>query len=349
MPKRVFVTDCEGPISKNDNAFELASKFIPDGDKLFTVVSKYDDIQADIVKRSGYKAGDTLKLILPFFKAYDVTDEMMEEYSSENILLVPGAKKSLEQINSFMSSYIISTSYEHYIRSLCEKIDFPFENTYSTRLRINDYEINETEKTRLQEIAEEIIKMPVMEIPESNLLQDFSSDDKRNIKRLDEIFFKEIPQMKIGKILNEVNPVGGFEKEKALADIVEKLDINKRDVMYVGDSITDVQCFQMIRNTGLPVSFNGNSYAIREAEIAVLSTNTMIIPILAGIFNEYGREGVIKSVVEWNKFLEKINVQQNPNYIPQVEVIDSFNMKRLSKESSIFRKTIRGEAIGKLG
>ncbi|HOQ19948.1 MAG TPA: energy-converting hydrogenase A, subunit R, partial [Methanothermobacter sp.] len=29
--RKLFVTDCEGPISLNDNAFELASHFIPDG------------------------------------------------------------------------------------------------------------------------------------------------------------------------------------------------------------------------------------------------------------------------------------------------------------------------------
>ena len=66
----VFITDCEGPISKNDNAFELTCHFIPDGDRFFTLISRYDDIQADIVKRPGYKPGDTLKLILPFLKAY---------------------------------------------------------------------------------------------------------------------------------------------------------------------------------------------------------------------------------------------------------------------------------------
>ncbi|MFQ6074292.1 MAG: hypothetical protein ACE5KC_03635, partial [Candidatus Bathyarchaeia archaeon] len=68
--QRVFISDCEGPISKNDNAFELATHFIPEGDSFFTLISRYDDILADIVKKPGYKAGDTLKLILPFLKAY---------------------------------------------------------------------------------------------------------------------------------------------------------------------------------------------------------------------------------------------------------------------------------------
>ena len=63
---RVFVTDCEGPISKNDNAYELTNRFITDGDKFFSVLSHYDDFLAEVAKKPGYKAGDTLKLVLPF-------------------------------------------------------------------------------------------------------------------------------------------------------------------------------------------------------------------------------------------------------------------------------------------
>ena len=33
--KRVFVSDCEGPLTKNDNAYELTAQFVPDGDKIF--------------------------------------------------------------------------------------------------------------------------------------------------------------------------------------------------------------------------------------------------------------------------------------------------------------------------
>ena len=77
---RAFISDCEGPISKNDNALEIMSHFVPNGDKIFAVTSRYDDALADILKRAGYKAGDTLKLVLPFLKAYDVTDRKIREY-----------------------------------------------------------------------------------------------------------------------------------------------------------------------------------------------------------------------------------------------------------------------------
>ncbi|MBC7110557.1 MAG: energy-converting hydrogenase A, subunit R, partial [Archaeoglobi archaeon] len=89
--KRVYITDCEGPLTKNDNAFEISTHFMPHGDRFFTLISRYDDILADILRRPGYKPGDTLKLILPFLKAHGVTDEMMKEFSRETLLLIPKA------------------------------------------------------------------------------------------------------------------------------------------------------------------------------------------------------------------------------------------------------------------
>jgi len=83
-------TDCEGPISKNDNAMELSEFFIPSGQHFFSIVSKYDDYLADIEKRRGYQAGDTLKLVLPFFKAFGATDEAIRRFSQEHLLLLPG-------------------------------------------------------------------------------------------------------------------------------------------------------------------------------------------------------------------------------------------------------------------
>ena len=98
--KRIFVSDCEGPISKNDNAFELAENFIPNGDKFFTTVSLYDDVLADALKKPGYSAGSTLKLILPFFKAYGLTDSQMEEFSARNIILIANSKTTLNHFKS---------------------------------------------------------------------------------------------------------------------------------------------------------------------------------------------------------------------------------------------------------
>ncbi len=356
----VFITDCEGPISKNDNAFELASRFIPDGERFFTLVSRYDDIQADIIKRPGYKAGDTLKLILPFLKAYGATNEKMRSYSSQNILLVSGAEETLRFVLKIMPSFIVSTSYEHYIIALCDLIGFPKENVYCTRVDIDKYDLSECEINRLKEIRKEISEMPMLEIPrDATTFEALPNETKRAVKRLDEIFWDEISQMNVGRMLREVNPVGGFEKANAVKEIVDKTGSDLSSVIYFGDSITDVDPFRLIREGGgLTVSFNGNQYAVREAEIAVMSHNTIIISILTDLFRKIGKEGTLRLVEEWSESSLRgicetsllMQLQSLPaDKAPRVERVNSRNMSRLIRESSSFRKTVRGEAIGKLG
>ncbi len=358
---RIFVTDCEGPISKNDNAFELASSFVPKGDRFFALVSKYDDVLADVVKKPGYKAGDTLRLILPFLRAYGATNEKIKEFSSKNVLLVSGAGDTLQFVNRLMPSFIVSTSYEQYISSLCQLTGFPYSNTYCTRLNMDKYEIDEEETKRLRELLGEIVTLPMIEIPKnSRSVNDFSQRDQETIQRLDEIFWEEISRMESGMMLREVNPVGGSEKAKTVQDIVEKLEGSLDSVMYVGDSITDVQPLRLVReNGGLAVSFNGNDYSVREAEIAVLSGNTVVTSVLAETFSRLGKNQVLKLVEEWGSLglkkycgspaLRERMTALYPEGFPQVERITADNMERLKRESSLFRKTVRGEAIGKLG
>jgi len=361
LQEKLFISDCEGPISKNDNAYELTEYFVPDGDYFFALVSKYDDVQADIVKRPGYKAGDTLRLILPFLKAHGATNEKIRKFSAEHILLVPGAKDTLHFVGNLTPSFIVSTSYEQYIHALCSVVDFPRGNVYCTRLDIDRHRVGKEEIEWLRQLREEIAAMPMIEIPEGAVsLNDFSARDQKTIGRLDEIFWKEIAETKSGRMLKEVNPVGGFEKAHAVNDIVEKIGSSLSNVMYVGDSITDVEPFRLVREKGgLTVSFNGNQYAVREAEVAVLSSNTIVTSILADAFCRFGKTHVLKLVEEWSHSalkrhgvdpaLEKQIIELYPKALPQVETISPNNKERLMKESSAFRKTVRGEAIGRLG
>ncbi len=358
---RIFVTDCEGPISKNDNAFEITSNIVPDGDRFFALVSKYDDVLADVVKKSGYKAGDTLRLILPFLKAYGATDKRIREFSSRNVLLIPGAKDTLTFVRKLMPSFIVSTSYEQYISAICTLTGFPFENTYCTRLNMDKYDIPADETKMLKELGKEIAALPMIEIPKNaRSVNEFSRRDQETVERLDEIFWKELSDMESGKMLIEVNPVGGTEKARAVQDIVEKLGCSLDRVMYVGDSITDAPALGLVReNGGLAVSFNGNSYSIKESDVAVLSGDTTVTSVLAEVFSRMEKEGTLRLVEEWGSSgLEKYCAVPElgermavlfPEGFPQVEQVTDDTMERLMKESGVFRKTVRGEAIGKLG
>jgi energy-converting hydrogenase A subunit R len=359
--KRIFITDCEGPISKNDNAFELAKRFISDGDKFFSLISKYDDVLADVIKKEDYKAGDTLRLILPFMKAFGITDKQIRDFSAKNILLVPGAKNTLTFVKNLMPSFIVSTSYEHYISALCRLTGFSFKNTFCTRLKMNDYQISNEELTRLKELVVDVVAMPMIKIPKNAVsLKQFSNRDQETIERLDYIFWKEVSSMEIGKMLFEINPLGGTQKANSVKKIVEKMKCSFDCVMYIGDSITDALALKLVKeNGGLAVSFNGNSYSIRESDIAVISANTIITSILAEVFNRLGKAGVFNLIDSWNpsglkkycaipQLREKINALFLDSF-PKIEKITAHNMENMISESSVFRKTVRGEAIGRLG
>ncbi len=359
--QKIFVSDCEGPISKNDNAFEIASQFIPEGNRLFTMISRYDDVQAYVVRREGYNAGDTLKLILPFLKAYDVTNETVAEYSSRNILLVPGAKEMLQFVRGFMPAYIVSASYEHYMHALCQSTNFPFENVYCTRLDLDKYGISDGEKKKLRALREEMVELPILEMPRgAKSLEDVPKKLQHALQRLDAIFWKELASMEIGKIFIEVNPVGGSEKAAAVNDIIAKSQASLQNVMYVGDSITDIEAFKLVRDGGgLTVSFNGNGFAVEEAEVAVLSENAVVTALLADVFSRFGKHQVMSLIREWepsviDKFglyqpLKKSFLGLGRKKFPRVELVTEQNMEKLMQESTAFRQSVRGKAIGKLG
>ncbi|MDW8048453.1 MAG: HAD hydrolase family protein [Nitrososphaerota archaeon] len=358
--KRVFITDCEGPLTKNDNAFELASVLIPDGGRFFALISKYDDLQADIVKRQGYKAGDTLKLILPFLRAYGATNDFIKKYSINHLLLIPGAGDTLSYICKMMPCFIVSTSYRQYISALCEALRFPIENVFCTELDIDRYELPKEEAEILRDMCREILRMPMIEIPEgARTLNDLNPESLMAVRRLDEIFWDKIYNMRAGRMLIEVNPIGGVEKAKAVNEIVSKVGTDLSNVMYVGDSITDVEPLKLVREEGgLAVSFNGNHYAVREADIAIMSHHTIILSIIAEIFNKFGKEVVIRISEDWSLDIiasfcnpSLLNNLKNlhPSMQPVVRRITKENMKSLMQESNVFRRSVRGEAVGKLG
>lgn len=358
---RVFVSDCEGPISKNDNAFELAENFIPNGDKLFTNISLYDDVLADVLHKPGYSAGSTLKLILPFFKAYGVSDGQMENFSADNIVLIANSQATLHHIQAIADAFIVSTSYEHYIKALCKAIDFPYKNTYCTKVNLDKCAITPQEKERLKKIAQEIAQMHLNEIPKAaRTMEDFSQSDQAIIARLDEVFWSEIPKMYIGKSLIDVVTVGGEQKAEAIRDIAKRLGVELGDVMYVGDSITDVEAFKLVRaNGGLTLSFNGNIYAVKNAEVTVQSESNLVTAVIAELFCKLGKEQTLKVLGSWNyETLKKNKVDEAllkqlytiySDCLPKVQIVTHENMELLINESSAFRKKVRGVAIGRLG
>ena len=361
--------DCEGPLTQNDNAYELCQEYIPSGGAFFSIISKYDDFLADVVHKPGYKAGDTLKLVLPFLKAYDVTNEMMEKFSEKTLLLLPGTEIMLPSINSLLPSFIISTSYRPYLEALCNLTSFPMANCYCTDVDLDAYSVTNTEKEKLKELAQEISQMEMIQWPEeAQGIDDLEPSHQKTIKRLDEIFWHIIPSMGIGEIFDNVNPIGGVEKAKAVEDSVQRTGLELDKVIYAGDSITDSKALELVREAGgIALSYNGNRYAIRSAEYAIVSTNTCIIYGITALIVEMGKDAFkglkvdSSGKLDLHALLERLEkLQINRKILNSIfdtakrHEIDIYNIassdfERLVRLSEKVRKEVRGHKVGELG
>ena len=153
-----------------------------------------------------------------------------------------------------------------------------------------------------------------------------------------------------------VNPIGGEEKASAVLTTSEDRygleDIYRRLLMASRLSI--------VKGGRANHSFNGNEYAIREAEYAVIADNTVVTSVLAEVFHKTGREGVINLADDWTMEKLKRSGSINPylmrefervfsNDLPTVSRITSKNMRALTRQSMASRCSIRGENIGSLG
>ena len=362
--------DCEGPITRNDNAYELCEALIPKGGDFFARVSKYDDYLADIEKRDGYKAGDTLRLVLPFLKSFGATNKEMGEFSERTLVLLPGAREMLRGVTSLMPTFIISTSYCPYIYALCNLTGFPADQVYCTTLNMDQYELTQEEQKVLGDLALEIAGRPLVSWPEdANGIGDLSNDNQALVRRLDTIFWEEIPRMGIGKVLSDVNPVGGREKANAVEDSIKKTGLPISEVLYVGDSITDVQALELVaRAGGVAVSFNGNRYSVKAAKWACLSGNTAIILAIARLMTLNGMgaldalmsdtgsdhiegaallDALVSRGVE-PALLEPIGLLKGED-APRLVLINDSNISDVIRNSEYMRKNVRGLSVGDLG
>lgn len=339
MNDKFYVTDCEGPLSINDNAYEISDYFIPEGGEFFSILSNYDDM---LVERNteGYLAGSTLKLILPFFKAYDLTENDLIQFSEDNINMVNGAYTMIKYVQSIMPFYIVSTSYNQYIKALCDKTGFIYENTYSTQLELDKFELKTEEQESLLNIRE-------------NILYDYGFDN------INHLFTEIISNMKISDLMDSVTPVGGIGKRDAILDIIDKNDYDPSNLMYSGDSITDCEALEYAKeNDGISISFNGNIHSIKSASISITSTNNLILAVIADIFNSNSTEKVYDFISMYNDNpLDSILEYSKNDEITQelllnkasIDIITEDNVDELNNKSKIIRNKVRGQKIGNLG
>ncbi|WP_461462409.1 HAD hydrolase family protein [Methanobrevibacter sp.] len=360
MTNKVYITDCEGPLTLNDNAFEMCSHFIKDGEELYKILSSFDDYLVEVEKREGYHVGGTLAFITPFFKAAGIKNQDLIDYSKDNINAVNGIENVFFLSNNFIDSYIVSTSYSQYIQALCDKYEFSFENTYKTNVDLDEYEITEDEKEKIEEFRVKIL--------ECKSIIDFRDNEgskqlKEDFNTLDDIFFNQMKNLNSYKIMDKINPVGGLEKENSVKDIVSKTNVDLSNVMYVGDSITDLEPLRYVKsNGGLAISFNGNKYAVENADIAIITEDAIAFAVILDLFGRLGKyytlgfidqyeylpEGMYEGFRISHKFLDYFKEHFDGKQYPIIAKITDENREELIKKSTQMRHKIRGDDIASI-
>jgi energy-converting hydrogenase A subunit R len=303
--------DLEGPLSPQDNAYEVMHLF-KDGPALFEVISKYDDYLA-LQNRHDYEPGDTLKLIIPFLLVNGITEQDIRKVS-KRAKLVSGARELVEWLkDDTWNIHVISTSYEQHAYNIASQLGIDREKVHCTRFPLDSFSevLGDSEKELIHEIQNEILSFCSNDGNEKSKIGKLAT-------QLDEFFFEKVPNTRINAIFDKVTVVGGEHKVRALMSAIGRAPAKQTAV--IGDSITDYKMLERIRSVGgLSVAFNGNAYALPHANIGMACVDIRPLYLILAEF----RAGGVKSAFDLANLWEDQcrEFVRDPRLIPTHAVI----------------------------
>jgi len=254
--------DLEGPLSPQDNAYELM-KLFPNGDRIFEVISRYDDLLT-LEEREDYEPGDTLALIVPFLVLHNITETDIARLAAE-ASLTGGAAKLISWLQyKIWRVFCITTTYEQYAMHLTHRLGIFTHNVACTSFPLNKLRgtLSKEDYQLLEKAEQDILTMQSI------------TDDDRIKKSLDDFFWDKLLATSLGIAIKEVKPIGGRRKVAALNKFADKYGQTLSNWVVVGDSITDFRMLQAVEQAGgLAIAFNANEYALPYATMSLASTS----------------------------------------------------------------------------
>jgi energy-converting hydrogenase A subunit R len=281
--------DLEGPLSPQDNAYELM-KLFPNGDRVFEVISRYDDLLT-LEEREDYEPGDTLALIVPFLILHNISEDDVATLAAKANLTGGAAKLIDRLLYSGWKVFCISTSYEQYALHITQKLGIYAHNVACTAFPLD--------KLRAS-LSQEEVKL-LKQAEEDMLTMKPAADDERIKQSLDKFFWERLPATDLGAAIKQVKPVGGRRKVAALTKFAEKYDQPLSKWVVIGDSITDFRMLQAVEEAkGLAIAFNANEYALPYATMGLAST---LISDLTEALEAWpkGQRGAVERIVKYKE------------------------------------------------
>ena len=158
-------------------------------------------------------------------------------------------------------------------------------------------------------------------------------------KLLDRFYFYELS--KIGyDTLNIIRVIGAKTKITKAREFTKQLNISLKDLIYVGDSITDSKLFQFVNQKGgLSIAVNGNIFALNSARVAVATTDMRTLKPILDAWITGG----------WNQVKKIIGKRSQKKNNVDYALVDTANSKEFDDLVQIhkkFRVQVRGQAAG---
>lgn len=330
--------DLEGPLSPQDNAYEVMG-LIPDGHRLFEVISRYDDLLT-LEWREDYEPGDTLRLIVPFLVRHGITAEDVKRVSQQ-AGLVPGAAELMGRLRSEgWEVHVVSTSYEQHATNIGGKLALPTAAIHCTRIAFD--------RLRSRLSRDDLDQVAAME---QIILRDLYSDDLSSgtkdepiREQLDPFFWESGLAGALALPGEAVTVMGGRRKAWTMEEVARVKGASLRNAAFVGDSITDVQGARMLESLGgLAIAFNGNAFILPDVTVAVAATRLDAIHPILEAWTSGGR-GQVKRMVGG---VPRPGADEGPHFHWMVGC-EAAQLKEVIALHKVFRRRMR-EAAAKLG
>ena len=348
-----IVCSCEGFLQFNNSSRDLCKRFVDNGDRLYDLISRYDDIINYVLNRSEGRSGNTVRFIAPFLKAFGTTDYAAMEHCGRSLKLMDEAKKAMGHLMDTLPTFITTSSYEHNVMNLCNRLEIPRAVVDCTEMTFDDYNHTRQELRAIREMASTItnLRMPRQEY-ELNVPVKLHQDEVDMVMTLDEIFNDKFRDLSVSEMMRQFRPVGANEKAYFLIDLRKRTQIDFEGTAFIGGDITDIHALDTIKDRGgLAMSFNGCDFAVRKSNIAVMSRDCTVAAVLVQEFYNEGIEAVFDLVENWNRdtlkkkdfpdpYLMSVMLASHPKKLPEVHIVDDDNADEIAKKSDAYRKKL---------
>lgn len=299
---KMLVLEPQGVLTPSDPVKDLCARFIPQGDKFYELLYRYN-LLTTLVLNSGGSDGSVLKYASPFIKAFGATDYTVSKFFTDSLPVTEGAPEFVRYVTDMMPVFFDTVMFDHASDAVCSKTGFPLDAAGPVEFPLDDVEVPFTEARALRKMAEIMVKLNLPAEPFDGTSDlGLTREEVTLVSALDKVFKGGLYGSSAEKLMDSVGTAGLSEKAYGLLDIRKATQVDLDGTMYVGSEPSDFQAMGIVREGGgLAVSFNGSEVDVEASDVAVVGDSCLVLTFLSAVFFDSGPRGVIDLAENWGR------------------------------------------------